>query len=174
MIYLPCPALARVIELLLTRGWLDLVSSTGGLLLGQSGGSVGGQRGGIGHHQLLLRLLSPFQRWTEHAAEQVAYSSSGAWGDKEAMAAGGRLVKSVAVISIVVGQRLARPSRGLLLVWVLVWTPRLSRRLCLGSAEDRGVRAVCRSSIVVWWSYGGASLLAPDNPTLFALGSHQG
>ena len=66
-------------------------------------------REGIGQHQLLLlRLLSPFQRWTEHAAEQVACCrcstptppATRGLGDKEAMAAGGRLVKSVAVISI--------------------------------------------------------------------------
>lgn len=58
-------------------------------------------------------------------------------GDKEAMAVGGRLVKSVAVISI--GQRAARPSRGL--VWVLVW-PEVEGRLC-------GAR------VVLWGPWGG-------------------
>ena len=73
----------------------------------QEGGRVG-RGGGIGHHQLLLRL-PPFQHSTEHAAEQVARCCcccsaptplARGLGDKEAMAAGGRLVKSVAVISI--------------------------------------------------------------------------
>ena len=72
----------------------------------QEGVRVGGG-GGIGHHQLLLRL-PPFQHSTEHAAEQVARCCccsaptplARGLGDKEAMAAGGRLVKSVAVISI--------------------------------------------------------------------------
>ena len=78
-----------------------------GCCLTGSAGGWEGRGGGIGHHQLLLRL-PPFQHSTEHAAEQVArcccYSAptplARGLGDKEAMAAGGRLVKSVAVISI--------------------------------------------------------------------------
>ena len=74
---------------------------------GSAGGREGGGGGGIGQHQLMLRL-PPFQHSTEHAAEQVACCcrstptppATRGLGDKEAMAAGGRLVKSVAVISI--------------------------------------------------------------------------
>ena len=75
-------------------------------------------------------------RWP--AAEQLLLYPARGLGDKEAMAAGGRLVKSVAVISIVGQRPAARPSRGL--VWVLVW-PEVEGRLCWGQgcAQDRGV-----------------------------------
>ena len=135
-------AAARIIELLLTGGWLDLVSSTGGLLLrGSAGGRVGGLRrghwppsaaaasaafpafdrtcGGAGGP--LLLLLSSYS------------SSSGAWGQR-GHGRRGEVGKKCGR-DIHRGQRLARPSRGL--VWVLVWAE-VEGRLCWG----RGVRGV--------------------------------
>ena len=45
-------------------------------------GLVGLGAGGNGQDQLLLRL-PPFQRWTEHAAKQVASSSTTSWTIKQ-------------------------------------------------------------------------------------------
>ena len=101
-------------------------------------------------------------RWPA-AAQLLLYPERGL-GDKEAMAAGGRLVKSVAVISTLGQRPAARPSRGLL-VWVLVW-PEVEGRLCSGQgcAQDRGVRGMWQYCMVeLWWG-----LFLSDNPTLFA------